>query len=179
MDTTDLIEKLQEVNIVQHGSFTLKSGEETDVYVDLRTLISHPVLFSLVTRQIGYMMENLRIKSDLICGVPYAALPIATLLSANYKIPMIIKRKERKMHGTKKEVEGLYEKGMTCLIIEDVVTSGQSVLEVIEVLEREGLKVEDIISVVDREQGARELLESRGYDLHTLLSLTDIMTRQE
>ena len=90
---------------------------------------------------------------DLICGVPYAALPMATAMSLESYIPLIIKRKEAKSYGTKKLIEGIYQKGQNCLLVEDVITSGKSLLETIPEIEQEDLKVSDIVVVLDREQG--------------------------
>lgn len=89
---------------------------------------------------------------------------------------MILKRKEAKSHGTKKMVEGIYEAGQKVLLIEDIVTSGMSLLETIESLEEAGLVVEDTICLVDREQGGKEQLKKRGYQLHALYSLSEILT---
>jgi uridine monophosphate synthetase len=111
---------------------------------------------------------------DLICGVPYAALPMATAMSLESYIPLIIKRKEAKSYGTKKLIEGIYQKGQNCLLVEDVITSGKSLLETIPEIEQEDLKVSDIVVVLDREQGGKQLLESKGYRVHTLFNISEV-----
>jgi uridine monophosphate synthetase len=101
---------------------------------------------------------------------------MATAMSLESYLPLIIKRKEAKQYGTKKLIEGLYQKGQNCLLVEDVITSGKSLLETIPEIENEGLKVSDIVVVLDRGQGGKELLESKGYRVHTLFSIQEVCT---
>lgn len=158
--------------IVKFGRFTLKSGIESPFYVDLRPLASDPkILKELANRMLNIVPLD---EFDLICGVPYAALPMATAMSLESYLPLIIKRKEAKEYGTKKLIEGLYQKGQNCLLVEDVITSGKSLLETIPEIEDAGIKVSDIVVVLDREQGGKELLESKGYRVHTLFTITEI-----
>jgi uridine monophosphate synthetase len=77
------------------------------------------------------LLQN--IECNHLCGVPYAALPIAALISSHSKIPMVMRRKEAKKHGTKKLIEGRFNPGDKCVIVEDVVTSGSSILETVMV----------------------------------------------
>nr|XP_012383482.1 uridine 5'-monophosphate synthase isoform X2 [Dasypus novemcinctus] len=88
---------------------------------------------------------------------------------------MLIRRKETKDYGTKRLVEGAINPGETCLIIEDVVTSGSSVLETVEVLQKEGLKVTDAIVLLDREQGGKDKLQARGICLHSVCTLSQML----
>ncbi len=87
---------------------------------------------------------------------------------------MLIRRKEVKEYGTKKQIEGVFEKGESCLILEDVMTSGSSILETTESLRGEGLQVSDAIVVVDREQGGKERLKEKGIKVHALTTLRDL-----
>lgn len=160
------------LGIIKFGRFTLKSGIESPFYVDLRPLASDPKILKNLA---NYLLEMLPLDNfDLICGVPYAALPMATAMSLESYIPLIIKRKEAKSYGTKKLIEGIYQKGQNCLLVEDVITSGKSLLETIPEIEQEDLKVSDIVVVLDREQRGKQLLEGKGYRVHTLFNISEV-----
>ena len=162
------------LGIIKFGKFTLKSGIESPFYVDLRPLASDPKILKHLA---NYLLEMLPLDNfDVICGVPYAALPMATAMSLESYIPLIIKRKEAKNYGTKKLIEGIYKKGQNCLLVEDVITSGKSLLETIPEIENEGISVSDIVVVLDRQQGGKELLEDKGYRVHTLFNISEVCT---
>lgn len=162
------------LGIIKFGRFTLKSGIESPFYVDLRPLASDPKILKHLA---NYLLEMLPLDNfDLICGVPYAALPMATAMSLESYIPLIIKRKEAKAYGTKKLIEGIFQKGQNCLLVEDVITSGKSLLETIDEVENEGLNVSDIVVVLDRQQGGSEKLAEKGYNVHTLFTITEVVS---
>ena len=161
------------LGIIKFGRFTLKSGIESPFYVDLRPLASDP---KILKKLANYLLDMLPLDNfDVICGVPYAALPMATAMSLESYIPLIIKRKEAKAYGTKKLIEGIFQKGQNCLLVEDVITSGKSLLETIPEIENEGISVSDIVVVLDREQGGKELLENKGFRVHTLFNISEIV----
>lgn len=173
MALNELILELNEIGAVKFGSFTLKSGQISPIYVDLRLIVSYPKLLKKISELLWKKIHHLQFK--VLCGVPYAALPVATCISLTHDIPMILQRKEVKEHGTKRRIEGVFEKGWTCLVIEDVVTLGSSILETKAILNEEGLQVTDIAILIDRQQGGVQRLEKAGLKIHALLTLTEIL----
>lgn len=173
MQLHDLALKLYEIGAVKFGSFTLKSGITSPFYIDLRLIPSYPHLLKAVAKHMWEHIEKL--DCDLICGVPLGALPIATAISVAHDMPMIYRRKEVKAHGTKKEIEGVYERGNRCVVVEDLITSGTSIVETVEPLQREGLITEDVVLLIDREQGGRENLEKRAITLHAVITISELV----
>ncbi|GBO20561.1 Uridine 5'-monophosphate synthase [Araneus ventricosus] len=137
-------------------------------------MTSHPKVFNAVSKAIYGKMKALNIKADAICGVPYTALPIASFICSHHEIPMLVRRKERKDYGTKKMVEGVIKRGETCLVLEDVVVSGASIIETVADLRKEGLIVTDCITILDRLQGGVENLRKMGITLHSLFTIKDL-----
>ncbi|ELK18105.1 uridine 5'-monophosphate synthase [Pteropus alecto] len=174
-DLGSLVTSLYDVQAFKFGNFVLKNGLSSPVYVDLRGIVSRPRLLSQVAEILFQTAQNAVINFDTVCGVPYTALPLATVICSTNQIPMLIRRKERKDYGTKRLVEGAVNPGETCLVIEDVVTTGSSVLETVEVLQKEGLKVTDAIVLLDREQGGKDNLQAHGIRLHSVCTLSKIL----
>lgn len=166
------LEKLYHLGAIQFGTYTLKSGTLSPFYIDLRKILSHPELLSFIADVLYEKIQGLSF--DRICGVPYTALPFATALSLRYDLPMILKRKEKKEHGTKQMIEGSFSKGQTCLIIEDLITSGSSVLETKKELEAEGLIVKDAVVLIDRAQGGKKRLQREDCQVHPIFTLQTI-----
>ncbi len=168
-----LIKKLFEHQCVKFGEFTLASGKQSPIYIDLRRVVSFPDLFKLVTEAYADKLKGQEF--DLIAGVPYAALPLSAVIALKMGWPLIYPRKEAKGHGTGQKVEGAFLPGQKVLLLEDVITSGGSILTAAETLQAEGLKVSDAVVLVDRKQGGVEALAEKGISVHPVLDIYTIM----
>ncbi|CAK1590727.1 unnamed protein product [Parnassius mnemosyne] len=169
----DLAVQLFDAGAVRLGDIEAKVGRRTPIYFDLRVVVSHPRLMMAISRQLQALASE--IPHDILCGVPYAALPFAAVMSVNSNTPMIMKRKETKLYATKKILEGVFEKEQKCLVIEDVVTSGGSLLETVTTLRSEGLQVTHAVVVLDREQGGASVLRANGVQMRSIYTMTNLV----
>lgn len=170
---TDLILALHKTGCVQFGEFTLSSGAQSPIYVDLRRIASYPALFQRVVNVYADLIRPLQF--DRLAAVPYAALPLGAAIALKTNRSLIYPRKEIKDHGTRRAIEGASERGETALVIEDVVSSGASLFKAIETLESAGLVVRDAVVLVERGQGGLEEVSRRGYRLHYALTMNEIV----
>ncbi len=169
----NLAEDLLQSGCVRFGQFTLKSGAQTPIYIDLRQLVSYPHVLNEVSA--AYLPILRRLKFDRIAGLPYAALPIVTSISLKTGWPVVFPRKEARSYGLRVEIEGRFKPGERVVVINDLATSGMSKFEAIEKLVSAGLQVEDVIVLIDRQAGASESLAAAGYHLHSVLTLSDLL----
>lgn len=174
-EKSELVEKLFQIEAIKFGDFILKSGIQSPVYVDFRVIVSHPEIMRQVSAMLWNTASDSKADFSVICGVPYTALPIASCISVTQNIPMVMRRKEAKAYGTKRLIEGVFAAGSKCLVIEDVVTSGSSVLETVEALSSADLRVTDAVVLLDRFQGGKDMLKYQGVSLHSLLTLPEVI----
>jgi uridine monophosphate synthetase len=164
---------LLEAGCVRFGQFTLKSGVKSPIYIDLRLLASQPSLLTRVASAYLPILKTLRY--DRLAALPYAALPIATAISLLTGRPMVYPRKEIKDYGTGSAVEGGFEQGERVVLIDDLATTGGSKFEAIERLEASGLKVSDVVVLIDRQGSAAQDLAEAGYQLHAVYTLLELI----
>ena len=170
---------------VRHGTFTLTSGEVSDLYVDCRVVTTIP----RAMRCIGALMLDLL--ADLpdvkgVGGLAIGADPIAAAVAMRSldrrgpgsEIPMFMVRKEPKAHGTRRQIEGAFPDapGAPVVIVDDVITKGGSVLQAIEAVEKETqARVVRCVLIVDRLEGGAERLRQRGYDVRSIFTREDFL----
>ncbi len=168
-----LSDDLLSAGCIKFGSFMLKSGLQSPIYIDLRQIITYPRLLANVAQAYLPLLSTLQFSR--LAGLPYAAIPIATAISLAGNYPMLYPRKEVKTYGTKAEIEGQYQAGETVVVIDDLATTGGSKFEAIEKLTGAGLLVKDVVVLVDRQSGAKESLAQAGYALHAVLTIGQLL----
>ena len=167
---------LYEKKIIRFGDFTLASGKKSPYYIDLRLVPSYPIYYRKMIKGLqNIIAEDVGLENfHSLVSVPTGGLVVASSLAIEIVKPIIYVRKEAKEHGTGKAVEGVICHDMKLLMIEDVVTSGGSVINAIKSIKAEKMKVTDAYAVVDRMEGATEALQAEGVKLHSLLTIKQI-----
>ncbi len=170
-DRSKFLADLKACGALAFGTFTLASGKTSSYYVDIKKAITRPDLL----RTIGEAMAPYAARADRIAGVELGAVPIAAAVSLASDKPYLMVRKEAKGHGTKKEFEGELKKGEKVVFVEDVVTSGGTLRAVIERLRMQGAVIDDVVCVVDREEGGKMALAEITVRLHALVTAKDLL----
>ena len=175
MNCHQIIQKLRNIQVVEHGSFTLKSGLTTDTYIDLRKAYSYPELMKIIGDALYQQISKYGV---YLVGVPTGGVLFAAAISMMHDMPMLTIRDTAKTYGKKQIIEGdslLYEKN--AILIEDVISTGESVLKYAQLLESEGFEVVQILCIVDRNLGGVAMLNEKGYPTQALMNIDDFLLK--
>jgi len=173
MNIPELVLSLYEVGAIKFGKFRLTSGLESPIYIDLRVAISHPSIYKQLVNAMVNLLNNRDV--DLIAGIETASIPWASMIAYELGKGLVYVRKEAKEHGTSRLVEGDLKPGARVIVIDDVVTTGSSIVRAIRILREQGGSVIGAAAFVDREQGGLEVIRREGVDAVALLSITSIL----
>lgn len=166
-----LINLLKENEVFLKGDFTLSSGKKSDYYINMKKAITYPEILLAIAKLITEKIKDEKL--DKVAGPALGAVPIATAVSLESNLPLLMIRKEQKGYGTSKLIEGELEAGDEIVVVEDVTTSGGSLLKAIKALEENGGVVKKAISIVDRLEGAQETFEKEGIVFEPLISVDE------
>ncbi len=170
----ELIRLLNEKKVVEFGEFTLSSGKKSDYYVNMKMAVTDPQILKSIAKIISSQINRNEI--DKVAGPALGAIPIVTAISLESLLPMLMIRKSKKGYGTSELIEGNLLEGDSVLVVEDVTTTGNSLIKAIKALEKNGGNVKRAVVVVDRAEGAIENLNNEGIELDAVLSINDFKT---
>ncbi len=167
---------LHEKGAIKFGDFTLTSGKKSSYYIDLRIVPSFPHQFrKMIKRLQNNISEKIGLDNfDCLVSVPTSGLVIASALAIETVKPLIYVRNKPKDYGTSKSIEGSFEQGKKALMIDDVATTGGSVVNAIKSLKEAGIVISDAFIIINRMEGASEALEAEGVKIHNLTDVLEI-----
>lgn len=170
-----ICEFIKQTDAMKFGEFTLTSGKKSPFYIDMRLFISYPDIFNKLCEIYVQIIKKENLEADKIAGIPTAGLPIATLVSYKLHLPMIYVRKEPKSHGKTRMIEGVLNPNDRVMLIDDLVTSGNSLIKATRAIRQDKGLVNHAVALLDREQGGRENLHSEKIELTTIISISQIL----
>ena len=173
MKMSKLAKALCDAGVMKFGLFSLASGRKSPVYVDIRTLPSSTSSFSTVIGELAKKVKEL--KADVVAGAETAGIPLAAAIAIKAKLPMIYVRKRPKSYGTMSFIEGILQKDQKVVLIDDMITDGKSKMRFIEGIRHEGAVCDNVLVVLDREQGGKESLSAEKVVLHSLITLKELL----
>ena len=166
-----LIDLLKDNEVFLEGDFTLSSGKKSNYYINMKKAITEPEILSTISKLITEKIAGDNI--DKVAGPALGAVPIATAVSLESKLPLLMIRKEKKGYGTSKLIEGELNQDDNVIVVEDVSTTGGSLLKAIKAIQDNGGRVVRAFVVVDRQEGAIEEFEKEGIKLEPLINVNE------
>ncbi|MFC4245673.1 orotate phosphoribosyltransferase [Natribaculum luteum] len=175
MTNQELIDALRTADAVQFGEFDLAHGGTSEYYVDKYLFETDPRCLELIAEAFAERVDE----DEKLAGVALGAVPLAAATSVAAGVPYVIARKQRKEYGTANLIEGRLEEGEEVVVLEDIVTTGTSLVDAIEALREAGATVERAMVVVDREEGGRENVEDAGVEMEALVTASELLADRE
>ena len=166
-----LIELLKASGCIKFGEFILASGKKSNYYIDIKKATTNPEILKLIGEIIAEKIKDEDVK---VAGVELGSVPIATAVSIIAQKPLLIVRKKPKDYGTKNKIEGELKEGDRVIIVEDVTTTGGSVLKAVKEIRENGGIVDRVFVVVDRLEGAKENLQKENVELIPLVTVEEL-----
>ena len=170
MDTPTLAKRIRQVAYLE-GDFTLRSGRKSHYYLDKYRFETEPDILAELGRRLAACRS---VATTRLAGAELGGVSLAAAASLASGIPFFIVRNSRKDYGTGQLIEGRLERGDMVLLVEDIATTGGQVLEAAKAVTGAGGRIEKIVAVIDRQEGARENIESSGYRFEALLTRQDL-----
>ncbi len=172
---SELSEALKQCGALQFGDFTLASGAKSSYYINIKKASTDPKVLGLIARLMAERMSERGIEAERIAGVVLGAVPLEAALALETGLPFVMVRKEKKDHGTGKQIEGDIVEGEDIVMVEDVVTTAGSCIKGIHVLRDAGVNVKWVLSVIDREAGGAEALAAEGVEFIPLVRGSELL----
>ena len=175
MTTQELIDALRAADAVRFGEFELSHGGTSEYYVDKYLFETDPRCLELIAEAFAERLDP----DAKLGGVALGGVPLAAATSIAASVPYVIARKQRKEYGTANLVEGRLEAGEEVVVLEDIVTTGTSLVEAVEALRDAGATVTRALVVVDRQEGGREHVEAAGVEMEALVTASELLADRE
>ena len=172
----DLVAALRAAEAVKFGEFELSHGGTSDYYVDKYLFETDPDCLEGIASAFAKRLAD---TEATLAGVALGAVPLVAVTATELGRPYVIVRKETKEYGTGNRVEGRLDDGEEVIVLEDIATTGKSALSAVEALREAGATVDRVFVVVDREEGASELLADHGIELESLLTATELLAGRD
>lgn len=173
----ELITALKNCGAVKFGDFTLSSGKKSKYYIDIKKASTDPATLRIIAKLAAGKIRDLDLNLDIVGGVALGGVPIATAVSLETGLPLLLVRKDVKDYGTGGRLVGDMADDARVVLMEDVTTSGGSVLDGIFAIRDAGGVVDTVITVVDREETAKGRLDSAGVNLIALVRASDLVVQ--
>ncbi|MCD4740540.1 orotate phosphoribosyltransferase [archaeon] len=176
-----LAKTLYDMKAIKFGEFTLVSGKTSPYYIDLRVVPSYPEAYDYITDlYVDKIKEELTPNgNEVLVGVPTAGVPLASLIAYKMKTPMAYIRKKAKDHGTSKRVEGIIKPDQKIIVIEDLITSGKSIIGTVNDLREAGFESKEVVLLVDRLQGGPEKMKQEGVTVRPIMTVLEVVNALE